>query len=70
MIELELFLIKGDLGGKMSFGVEGVRDQPLLLVLETNVIHGWRVMVNGPLCGSNDDLQLVFVVADAAKMRE
>lgn len=54
----------------MSFGVEGVRDQPLLLVLETNVTHGWHVMVNGPLCGRNDDLQLVFVVADAAKMRE
>ncbi len=54
----------------MSFGVKGVRDQPLLFVLETNVIHGWRVMVNCPLCGRNDELQLVFVVADAAKMRE
>lgn len=54
----------------MSFGVKGVRDQPLLLVLETNIIRGWRVMVNGPLCGRNDDLQLVFAVADAAKMRE
>lgn len=45
--------------------MEGVSDQPLLLVLETDVIHGWHVMVNGPLCCRNDDLHLVFIIADA-----